>query len=183
MFRFEYYENVISKHHLKAISWKQCAEWSLTNTNYKTGVVFGSGAMTIASVRNIDEDTVEIIKRRDDSSRPWFYKWGADKLGLYERVIINRKECTVAVDRMDENYRIKGAFLGRRDYFYVEQADKEAILNMAGKQERLAFVRHDFWLHKMWKLPTVLASNFSAPRYKSAFKTISWNESSKLPAQ
>ena len=172
MFRFEYYENVISKHHLSSISWKQCAEWSLTNTAYKTGLFFGGGNMTIASVRNIDADTVEVIKRRDDSGKPWFYKWGTDKLGTYERVIINRRECTVAVDRMDENYRIKGPFLGRRDYFYVEQADKEAILNLTAKQERLAFVRHDFWLHKVWKLPTVLWSNLSAPSYRSAFKAV-----------
>ena len=30
-FRFEYYENVITKHHLKNVQWAQAAQWSFEN--------------------------------------------------------------------------------------------------------------------------------------------------------
>ena len=56
MFRFEYYENVVSKHHLKGIDWTQSAKWAFNNDLNKT---------TVASVKMIDNDTVEIVKRRD----------------------------------------------------------------------------------------------------------------------
>ena len=100
MFRFEYYENVISKHHLNNISWKQAAEYSFLTDQYKNGMIFGKGEQTICNVRMVDDDTVEVIKRRNPG-KPWFYKWGVDQLGVFERVTINRKECTVSVDRID----------------------------------------------------------------------------------
>ena len=57
-FRFEYYENIVSKHHLKKSDWKQAASWAFLNDTKKADV-------TIASVRMIDNDTVEIVKRKD----------------------------------------------------------------------------------------------------------------------
>ena len=82
---------------------------------------------------------------------------------MYERVIINRKERTTCVDRIDENPWMDEPFLGRRDLFYVEQRE--------GGPERLTFVRHDFWRHTLAKFPAQLWSNFSAMSYKSAFKS------------
>ena len=162
VFRFEYYENVISKHHLKNIDWRQCAMWGWNNN-------LGNSDTTIASVRQIDANTVEIIKRRDMNKSMW-YNLGFDQTGLYERVTINRKDHTVAVDRMDANWWIPEPFLGQRDLFYVEKKDKEAILEKNG-QLRVAFVRHNFWLHKVYKVPTVMWSNLSAWSYKRAFKS------------
>ena len=69
-----------------------------------------NASTTIASVKMIDADTVEIIKRKDQN-RGFFYNMGYDQEGIYERVIINRKENTVAVDRMDANWWITGPFL------------------------------------------------------------------------
>merc|ERR1712032_160230 len=102
--------------------------------NYKAGLI-GGGEMTVCNVRNVDADTIEIIKRRNPG-KPWFYKWGVDQQGVFERVIINRKECSVAVDRIDTNFRIAEPFLGQRDYFYVETKDKEAMLNMTSTKDR-----------------------------------------------
>ena len=51
----------------------------------------------------------------------------------------------------------------------VEKKDKENILNNNGAL-RVAFVRHSFWMHKVFKLNTVLWSNLSAMSYKRAFK-------------
>ena len=59
--------------------------------------------------------------------------------------------------------------MGQRDLFYVEKADKEAILSGKSSKLRLAFVRHNYWLHKLFKLDTVLWSNFIASSYKRAF--------------
>ena len=83
---------------------------------------------------------------------------------------IDRKKCSVAVDRIDKNYRIDEPFLGQRDLFFVSTKDKEAILNMTSNKNRLTFVRHDFWLHKLHKFNAVFMSNFTAMGYKSAFK-------------
>ena len=76
MFRFEYFENVIAKHHLNNVSWKSAAEQSAVNKKYKTGM-FSSGEMTICNVRMVDNDIVEIIKRRNQKT-PMFFKWGVD---------------------------------------------------------------------------------------------------------
>ena len=118
----------------------------------------------------IDNDTVEIIKRVDQN-KSWRYKWGFDQLGLYERVTINRKDNTVSIDRLDANWWIAQPFLGQRDHFYIERSDKDAILSgsSSNKNNKLAFVRHNFWLHKVFKLNTVVQSNFSAKSYRRAF--------------
>ena len=94
-FRFEYYENVISKHHLSKVDWRQAAHWAFANNLAKPDT-------SIASVKMIDEDTVEIVKRKSQN-KSMLFKMGFDQLGLYERVIINRKDASVAVDCMDTN--------------------------------------------------------------------------------
>ena len=53
----------------------------------------------------IDADTVEIVKRVDQNASMLF-KMGCDQKGLYERVIIDRKANSVAVDRIDGNWWI-----------------------------------------------------------------------------
>jgi hypothetical protein len=64
MFRFEYFENVVSKHHLNNVSWKQAAQQSALNMYHKSGWFSGS-AMTVCHTRMVDDDTLEIIKRRN----------------------------------------------------------------------------------------------------------------------
>ena len=86
--------------------------------------------MTVASIRQIDADTIEIIKRKDQN-KTLLFKMGFDQRGLYERVIINRKEKSTAVDRMDANWWFKEPFLGRRDLIFPDK-------KFDGKQ--LAFV-------------------------------------------
>ena len=114
-FRFEYYENVIAKHHLNKIDWRQSAQWAFQNH-------FNNDAYTIASVRMIDDNTVEIIKRKDQN-KGFFFRLGFDQTGLYERVIINRAEPSVSVDRMDVNWWLPEPFLGQRDLFYVDNKE------------------------------------------------------------
>ena len=46
--------------------------------------------VTIARIRNIDDDTVEIVKRVDQN-KTFLFKMGITQPGLYERVIVNRK--------------------------------------------------------------------------------------------
>ena len=162
MARFEYYENVISKHHLNKVDWRQAGMWAFLNNTNKADY-------TIASVKMLDDNTVEIIKRKDQN-KSFLFRMGFDQLGLYERVIINRKKCQVDVDRIDCNWWIPEPFLGQRDTFYVEESDKKAIMEGTAKHYRVAFVRHNFWLSKLWKMNTVVWSNFSAMSYKRAFK-------------
>ena len=63
---------------------------------------------------------MEIVKRRDQNLGFGFRLFGLDQQGLYERVTINRKERTTAIDRMDANWWQPQAFIGRRDLFYPE---------------------------------------------------------------
>ena len=79
---------------------------------------------------------------------------------MYQRVIINRKEQSVAVDRLDINWLHDQPFLGRRDLF------------MTGKQDpnSLDFIRHSFWLFKLLKLQEVMCSNWSACYYRMQFR-------------
>ena len=158
-FRFETYENVITKHHLGTqLNWWQGARWAFLNGT-------GSDSVTICSVKQVDADTVEIVKRRDQNLG-WFYRnFGSDQQGLYERVTINRREKTTAVDRMDANWWHEDAFIGRRDMFYQEKRGSDE-----NAPEQMAFVRHDFWLFKPWKFGVQLYSNIDAMSYKRAFK-------------
>lgn len=58
-FRFETYENVVTKHHLgSGFNLTQSAKWAFLNGQNDSKV-------TICSVKQIDNDTVEIVKRRD----------------------------------------------------------------------------------------------------------------------
>lgn len=89
---------------------------------------------------------------------------GQDQAGLYERVTINRKEKSVAVDRMDGNWWHAKPFIGRRDLFYIENRD-----GTSHADGQLTFVRHEFWLSTMHKFSNQFASNFSSWSYKRAF--------------
>ena len=72
---------------------------------------------------------------------------------------------------MAANWWIPQPFLGQRDLFYVEKKDKEAILNdtATSANNKISFVRHNYWLPKLMKFNTQLWSNFSAQSYKRAF--------------
>ena len=52
--------------------------------------------------------------------------------------------------------------MGRRDLFYMESRD--------GKDEKLAFVRHDFWAMKLLSFDHRLYSSVDAWLYKRNFK-------------
>ena len=111
-FRFETYENVITKHHLgSSLNWVQGARWAFLNR-------LNDANTTVCSVRQIDADTVEIIKRRDQNLGFAYKYLSMDQKGVYERVTINRKERTTAIDRMDASWWQSEAFIGRRDLFY-----------------------------------------------------------------
>lgn len=112
-FRFEYYENVITKHHINKVDWTQAAKWAFQNQ-------LNNSDVTVASIKQIDEDTIEIIKRKD-KNRSFLFRYGIDQRGLFERVIINRKEKSTIIDRMDINWWITEPFLGRRDLFYPDK--------------------------------------------------------------
>ena len=153
-FRFEYYENVITKHNIKNAHWTQAAKFAFFSQ-------LNNSDVTIASIRQIDEDTVEIIKRKD-FNKNFLFKLGYDQRGIFERVIINRREKSTSIDRMDINWWFKEPFIGRRDLFYPDK-------KYDGKQ--LAFVRHHFWLHKFLKFEAQAISNYSLFSYKRAIKS------------
>jgi hypothetical protein len=71
-FRFEAYENVITKHHLgKKIHWSQAARWAFANNLNRKDT-------TVCHVRQVDSDTVEIVKRHDQNLGLKFRYLGSD---------------------------------------------------------------------------------------------------------
>lgn len=157
-FRFEYHENVITKHHLgKKLHWSQAARWAFDHANDDKSV-------HIVSMKQIDADTFQIVKRRDQNLGFFYRTLGTTQQGLYERVTVNRKTQEVAVDRLDGNWWHDEPFVGRRDTFYVENREGSHSSNGS-----LTMVRHDFWLPFYSKFWAQFQSNFSAWSYKSAF--------------
>ena len=116
----------------------------------------------------LDSDTVQIIKRKSQN-KGIFYNFGFDQYGLYERVIINRAKNTVSIDRIDGNWFKPQPFLGQRDLFYVENGDRQTKADGTESTSKLTFVRHNLWIHKIYKLNTNFMSNFSAMSYRKAF--------------
>ena len=71
-FRFETYENVVTKHHLgSGLNWAAGARWALLNK-------LDNANTTNCSVPQIDEDTMEIVKRRDQNMGYAFKYFGID---------------------------------------------------------------------------------------------------------
>ena len=109
-FRFETYENAIIKHTLSRVHWTQAAQWAFHRNVDKKD-------WTIASVRQLDENRIEIVKRRD-FNKSICYKMGWDQQNVFERVIIDRSDKSVAVDRLDINWLRDEPFLAKRDLFF-----------------------------------------------------------------
>ena len=121
-----------------------------------------SGDRTICSIKQLDADTVEIVKRKDQNLGIFYRYFGLTQKDFYERVTISRKDKSTAVDRLDGNWWQEDAFVGRRDLFFPETRD--------GSTEQMAFVRHDYWLFKPSVFFTRTWSNLSAFSYGRAFK-------------
>jgi len=150
-FRFEYFENLITKNYVKGADFEKASKWAIQDH-------FGDADWTVASVRQVDPDTVEIVKRRD-ANKSYLYKMGFDQFNLYQRVTVNRKDNSVAIDRMDANWFRESPFIGRRDLFYPGE-----------KQGKLTFVRHDIWIWKPLHFHYIMWANWAAWSYKGAFK-------------
>lgn len=157
-FRFEAHENVVTKHHLgKKIHWTQAARCEFMKH-------LSNPKVTICSVKQLDEDTVEILKRFDKKHGFSYKYFGSDQKGFYERVTINRKTATVASDRLDVNWWHDKPFIGRRHTFYIENREGNNSQNGS-----LAFVSHHFWLHALKKPLYQLHTNLAAWKLKRAF--------------
>jgi hypothetical protein len=85
-----------------------------------------------------------------------------EQKGLYERVVIDRKNETVYVDRMDINWKSDGPFMGRRDSFAPSIKEEGA----------LDFIRYDYWLSKFLKFDYQVISHYSAWSYRRAFRNL-----------
>ncbi len=161
-FRFEYHENLITKHHLgKALHWTQAARYAFDRHA-------SNKAASIVAVRQVDADTVEILKRIDQNLGASYWYLGTTQKGLYERTTINRKTQAVSIDRLDGSWWHAEAFVGRRDTFYPEDREEGN-----SKNGQLAFVRHDFWVPFYSKFFARQFTFASAYSYKSGIKSAS----------
>ena len=96
MFRFEYYQNFVTKHHMgnsDKLTWEQAANYA-----YQKDL---NGKATICRIEQISPDEVAIIKRYDRKVGRLFTSFNLVSKQHYERVILNRAKKTVAIDRID----------------------------------------------------------------------------------
>ena len=70
-FRFETYENVIVKHTLNKLHWTQAARYAFSKH-------FNQNDWSVAAVRQVNDHTIEIIKRKDQN-KSLCYKMGFDQ--------------------------------------------------------------------------------------------------------
>lgn len=159
-FRFELHENIATKHHLgQDVHWSQAAMWAFKNATHD------KKNMTVCSVKQLDADTVEIIRRADVKPNMRYSKLGWAQSGFYERVTVNRREHTTRIDDMNRDTWQEQPYIGMSDLFYVEQRSAPSSHNGS-----LTFVRHHYWSFFAKKFFQQSWSSFSARSYKKAFK-------------
>ena len=142
--------------------WQQAAVWAWHEHMDKADT-------TIVSVRQLDKDTIEIMKRLGDKKPGLMQRmWGTDEKGLFQRVTINRRTGTVDIDRMDNNFWAQSPFVGMRDHFYIE--DRGGSNSHNGQ---LTFVRHWSWYPTLFKFGAQLRSRYTAYSYNRAFASTS----------
>ena len=131
-FRFETHLNVPLKSRMKKLSLEQAAKYGILHD-------LADSKRHIKSVTQ-DGDEVVILKQID-TERGWCYDtFGSSKKGWYERVTINRKEQTVAIDEYERHWTAKdGPYVWKRDLFMQRSDDSD----------RLTFVRHYYWINQL----------------------------------
>ena len=85
---------------------------------------------------------------------------GIDQRGWFERVTINRKDNTVAVDRLDIIWLEDKPFVARRELFMPSKRANGS----------LDFIRHSFWIHKACKFGVIVGSHWSAFMYRRSIR-------------
>ena len=58
-----------------------------------------------------------VILKRREKKEPWGFNLGCDYEDVFERVVINREDKTVAIETFNRNKWYKEPFVARRDFF------------------------------------------------------------------
>jgi hypothetical protein len=152
-FRLDTHENVVLKGIMKGCDWKMAAKAMFNQNLNKT---------TIVHVKQIDSDTVEILKRFNKGPS-YLYSIGGAQTGLFERVTINRNKTTVAVDRMDGSVAFDEPYVGLRDLFLpVKKFNSEKV--------DFCYIRHVYWVFKTYKYQEEFMFPYRSMAYKRQIK-------------
>ena len=128
--RVESNQHTPLKSTMRKLSWTQAAKYGVLHDQKNKKV-------HMADVKQ-DGDTLTIIKRID-TTKNWLYMMGWPKKGFYERVIVNRKDQTVAIDSFEAYYFIEsGPYMCTRDLFFHRE----------DSPNKLFLVRHMYWINQ-----------------------------------
>ena len=145
--RTETHLNVPLKTKMKGLTWEQAVKYAmLHDLNYK-------GTHIVKAKQ--DGDRLILIKRIP-TEKNWYYKLGFRQRGWYERVIIDRKDQSVAIDSFD-NHHISGINSYKRDLFFPREDEP-------GK---LIFVRHHHWINQIARFYHQFMFGYTSWRMKS----------------
>ncbi len=99
-------------------------------------------------VSNLNPDELVLVRRvKDPFVKPrFYYRLGRAHKGVYERVIVNRRNKSVAIDYMDTSFYFPQPYVAKRDLFYEGESPFSAP---AAPTSGLNFVRHLFWVNKL----------------------------------
>ena len=151
-FRFETHLNVPLKTKMRNLTWEQAAKYGVLHD-------LSSGKSNIASVTQ-EGDKVVILKRLN-TKKNWLYRNGLAQKGWFERITIDRKEKSVAIDSFEQKWNIEtGPYVWRRDLFFHRDDEPH----------RLLFVRHLFWVSQLKKFNEQFWLSFTAWRLKGKLK-------------
>ena len=143
MFHFETHEHVVLKARLRSASYAKAAAHALqAPAHADQDIVWASQP---------SPDELVIVRRaKDPFSKPYFYhRFGRPHHGVYERVVVNRKTKSVAVDTMDTSFYFPEPYVATRDLFYEGDSPlTPGAGEGAGAGTGMNFVRQMYWVCK-----------------------------------
>ena len=150
VFRFETHLNTPLKSRLSKVTLEMAAKYGLMHdlANSKT------------HIKSVEQKgDVLIIIKQIETKRGWLYDtFGVPKKGWLEKVTIDRKEKSVAIDAYEQYWCIQsGPYVWKRDMFMVRDDEP-------GK---MTFVRHYFWINQLSKLYAQSLFDLSSWRLRS----------------
>ena len=148
-FRVEHHLNVPIKGRMKGLSYDQAVKYGLFHD-------INNPKSNIASVKQ--EGSKLIIIKRIDTKHSWFFKQGLPQKGFFERITVDQKDKSVAIDSFEHHWNVEtGPYVWRRDLFMTRDDEPN----------KLIFVRHLLWVSQLKRMQAHLMSGFNTWRLKS----------------
>ena len=139
--RVETHEHVVLKARLRKATYENAAKEVLQGPKRANDDIVWAG-------QSSPDEFVIVRRHKDPFKKPlFFYTLARPHTHVYERVIVNRKNRSVAIDYMNMNVYHSTPFVQSRDLFYEGSSPLKP--DREEKSKGMNFVRHIFWVNKL----------------------------------